>query len=78
MQVTKYCGGPDNVAAKGGFRLKDGTELYWACTRKSRWHGTDEKTDADHGIRIVREDMGNMLAMDEITASCEDAVEIIA
>ena len=74
LTTTAYCGGQDNAAAKGGFQMADGTTKWWVATRRNDFRRTDELTDADDGITITREDMGNRLGVDKITATCPGAV----
>ena len=74
LTVTAYCGGQDNTAAKGGFLMPDGTTKWWVATRRNEFRRTAELTDADEGIILRREDLGNRLAMDKITATCPGAV----
>lgn len=75
LTVTALCGGIDNVAAKGGFRMSDGSTRFWVATRASHHFGTKEVTDADEGITITRTPCGP--GVDKIVAHCHGAVAVI-
>ena len=77
LTAIDYCGGESNSSAKGGFRLADGTTLWWVATRRNDFIGTAEMERADPGITLTREDLGNREAMDKITATCIGAVAIL-
>ena len=75
--MIRLCGGIDNISAKGGFRMPDGSIKYWVASAAVEWRHIEAMEDADDGITLIREPYWqDGEKFDKVTATCPDAVGI--
>jgi len=73
--IVAYAGGIDDIAAKGGFIMLDGTERRWVVSPAVPWRQVEQFIDADEGVEITV--IPDQTGWVKVTAKCPGAVEAI-
>ena len=73
--IVSGIGGIDDIAAKGGFLMPDGTVRYYVVCPAVPWRRVEQHINADEGIEITITPDG--AGCQKVTAKCHGAIQAI-